>query len=334
MTLDRFPSLLHLLGMHTIFERFRPNRSTRNRSLLSFLLLCAVGLLPVLTGCSALKARFSPVPEPEHAIRAVTWNIQWFPGRAPGAPPDVQMMHRHEVRAYLPDLRPDILLLQEIRDAEAAQFLVDSVPGLELHVVTAFTRGDTDLSQQLVIASRYPARAGFAEVFTGIYSEPDVAPYRGFAFAALESPLGGTLLVYSVHLKSNRGEAADNIRVREASAQQILNHISVMKEQYAEYGPVAVIVGGDFNLLLERKDMAHERTLAKFTEAGFHWTWEDVSFRRRVTWPSDGRYEDACFDHFLTWGLPSLRAKVFWKPEGELSDHRPVLLSIPLASDE
>ena len=299
------------------------------RHVCALFVLLAVGMLPLLSACTGLDAR----PEAggsEPSIRVVTWNIQWFPGQSPRASEEVQDRHREGVRAYLPGLEPDILLLQEIRDDEAAQFLVDSVPGLELHVVTAFRRSDPNLSQQIVIASRYPARAGFAEVFTGIYDDPETDPYRGFAFAALESPIEGTLLVYSVHLKSNLGEPADNIRMREASAQQILNHVAVMKEQYAEYGPVSVIVAGDFNLLLQRKEMAHERTLDMFMEAGFHWTWDGVPFRRRVTWPADGRFDDACFDHILTLNLPHRRARVLHKPEGELSDHRPVLLRVPI----
>jgi len=304
-------------------------------SLLSILLAgVALGLLPLLSACTALDAPSFRSTEPDDALRVVTWNIQWFPGRSPGATEAVQARHRDEVRAFLPGLRPDILLLQEIRDEEAAQFLADSVPGLDLHVVTAFRRRDAHLSQQLVIASRYPARAGFAEVFTGIYDEPEAEPYRGFAFAALETPLGGTLLVYSVHLKSNLGDPADNIRIREASAQQILNHVAVMKEHYAEFGPITVLVAGDFNLLLEREDMAHERTLDRFVEAGYHWTWDGVPFRRRITWPADGRFDNACFDHILTYGLPALTASVMQKPEGELSDHRPVLLRIPVDRQE
>lgn len=241
----------------------------------------------------------------------------------------MQQQHREEVRPYLHDLQPDILLMQEIRDEENAQFLVDSVPGLTLHVATRFRRPDSDRSQQLVIASRYPARASFAEVFTGIYQDPEEEPYRGFAFAALESPLGGTLLIYSVHLKSNHGIPEVNIGIREKSMRQILKHVSDMKEQFAEFGPVTVVVGGDFNLLLEQEAMAKERTLDLMKEAGFHWAWEGVPFEDRISWPARGSYGGASFDHFLTWGLPPLTAKVLPKPMGSLSDHRPILLEIP-----
>ncbi len=299
--------------------------------------LRALGLaLALLPSLLVLSACASPFPgattgdEQNDAIRVVSWNIEWFPGRSPHASEREEEEHRLEVAEYLPGLHPDILLLQEIRTADAAEFLVDAVPGLELHVVTALERPDPTFAQQLVIASRYPALAGFAEVFTDIYDDDDTEPYRGYAFAAIDWPRDGIVLVYSVHLKSNRGESSVNIATREASAKQILNHIGVMKEHYAEHGPITVIVGGDFNLLLEREEMAHERTLDKFLEAGFHWTWDGVPFRRRVTWPADGRFGDACFDHIVTYGLPALTARVLHKPEGELSDHRPVLLRVPL----
>lgn len=244
-----------------------------------------------------------------------------------------QVAHRTEVAGFFPTLAPDILILQEIRDQESAQFLVDLIPGLDLHVVTAFRRPDTGFSQQVVIASRYPARAGFAEVFTGIYDDPEVEPYRGFAFVALESPWGGTLLVYGVHLKSNVGEPDTNIAMREESARQILSHIEVMKTLFEEYGPIQVLVGGDFNVLLQQKEMAHEQTIALFTDRGYHWTWQGVPFRYRNTWPARGRFDDACFDHFVTYRLPKATAELIPVPEDALSDHRPVLLRIPIYDD-
>ncbi len=297
--------------------------------------ICWISLLGLALGLSIGASPAAAAEASASTLRAVSWNIQWFPGQHPDASEDEQEWHREEVREYLPGLKPDILLLQEIRDKEAAEFLVDSVPGLDLHVVTTLVRPQPEFSQQMVVASRYPARAGYAEYFTDIYyDEPGVEPYRGFAFAALETPLGGTLLVYSVHLKSNRGNAETNVRMREASARQILEHIEAMEARFEEYGPIVVVVGGDFNVLLERDDMAHERTIDLFLEQGFHWTWEGVPFENRITWP--GRWERgrACFDHFVTRGLPELTAEVLHKPPYRLSDHRPVLLEIPVDREE
>ncbi len=297
------------------------------RSLLKFFvgsLMLPGFFLTLVAGC----AEDHP-PEPADAIRAVSWNIEWFPGRSPRAEAARQAAHRAEVLEYVPSLDADILLLQEIRDAEAAEWIVNALDGMDLHVVSNFRRAESDLSQQLVIASRFPALAGFAEHFTGMAGGGD-QPYRGFAFAALDVPAPGTLLVYCLHLKSNRGDAAVNIAMREAAAEQIIAHIREMEALYADTGPVRVLVGGDFNLLLEQPATEHERTLAKFIDEGFHWTWEGVPFEERVTWPARGRFGDASFDHFVTRGLPATQARVIETPPGELSDHRPVLLEFTL----
>ncbi len=86
-----------------------------------------------------------------------------------------------------------------------------------------------------------------------------------------------------------------------------------------------MVVGGDFNLLLNQPDMADERTLEMFVNAGFHDGWEGVAFEDRVTWPRQGRYGDACFDWLLTLGMPETQAELITGLEG-LSDHRPVRL--------
>jgi hypothetical protein len=69
--------------------------------------------------------------------------------------------------------------------------------------------------------------------------------------------------------------------------------------------------------------MAHEQTVEIFKRAGYHWGWEGVRFRDRVTWPARGRFGDACFDMFLTHGIPPDRSKVIHGFD-HLSDHRPV----------
>lgn len=72
--------------------------------------------------------------------------------------------------------------------------------------------------------------------------------------------------------------------------------------------------------------MSQEQTLEVFKEAGFQWGWEGVPFEERVTWPSDGRYPDACFDGFVVKGL-TVGSRVLSDYEG-VSDHLPVILSI------
>src|SRR4029077_20565731 len=74
-----------------------------------------------------------------------------------------------------------------------------------------------------------------------------LVPPRGFAFAAYEVAPRHVLLVYAVHLKSNRGEISEDIAIREESMQQLVAHIHEMNEAYAKLGSVSCVVGGDFN---------------------------------------------------------------------------------------
>ncbi len=272
---------------------------------------------------------FSLAAEPEH-VRVVTWNIEWFPGRTPQPTERAAKAHREDVAEYLPTLEPDIFLAQEIRNREAAGFLVDQLPGLELHVISKFVRDNQKLSQQILIASRFQSIESDEQLFTGdAYDYGDMEPYRGYVFTALESPFGGTLLVYAVHLKSNWGDRDVNVAMRESGARQILKHVSKMKNRFADRGPIQVVIGGDFNVRLNLEDKEDELTIDIFTEAGFHSTWQDVPFGDRITWPPRGGFPPACFDYILTKGLPTLTAELLYKPAWALSDHRPVLLAIP-----
>ncbi len=267
--------------------------------------------------------------EPEH-IRIITWNIEWFPGRSPDATERAENAHRIEVADYLPTLEPDIFIAQEIRDSEAGHFLADQLPGLELHIISAFVRANRALSQQIMIASRYEPIETEEKPFTGeAYDYGDLEPYRGYVFTALDSPLGGTLLVYGVHLKSNWGERNVNVAMRESGARQILAHVQKMEQRYADRGPIQVVIGGDFNVRLNLEDKEEERTIDIFTNAGFHSTWEGVPFEERITWPPRGGFPPACFDYILTKGLPRRTATLMEKPAWALSDHRPVMLAIP-----
>jgi endonuclease/exonuclease/phosphatase family metal-dependent hydrolase len=107
------------------------------------------------------------------------------------------------------DIRPDVLCLQEVRDLDNVAELVSILPNFQTLVASRFlemgSSGPLSI-QQIAIASNRTAEAAWSETF-----KPSPAtPPRGFSFAAIRH--GKTvLLVYSVHFKSNRGEATTNI---------------------------------------------------------------------------------------------------------------------------
>jgi endonuclease/exonuclease/phosphatase family metal-dependent hydrolase len=272
----------------------------------------------------------APPPEfPYETIRIVSWNIEWFPGRSPQPAEEDAARHLMATRRALPPLEGDVFLLQEMAGFDEVVELFAELEGFVTHIVSRFLWRGGLSRQQLAVVSRLPALAAFYERHDAPNEGP--TPPRGFAFAALELPNGQSLLVYTVHLKSNLGEAESNIRQREEAARQILSHARSME---AIYPGSIVVIGGDFNTLLDQPAMAHERTMEIFKDAGYEWTWEGVPFEERVTWNARGRFGDANFDHFLVKNAPHpVRAKVL--PQPDVSDHNPIAidLRIPLGQN-
>ena len=177
-------------------------------------------------------------------VTIVTWNLEWFPGGKPNSSPAERLVHMSAAKDALIDIRPDILCLQEVRDWDSVAELVSILPRFQTLVVSRFremgSSGPLSI-QQLAIASSRPAEAAWSESFR---SSPPTPP-RGFSFAAIR--VGKTLLlVYSVHFKSNRGEAATNIAKREEAARQLLSHVAAMETAYSESASVVTVIGGRF----------------------------------------------------------------------------------------
>lgn len=222
------------------------------------------------------------------------------------------------VQKAVREIDADIWLLQELRDQPSVEELFMDMPH-EVHVVSGHMFRGSLGAMQTAIVSRFPALASGWENF--VPSGGIRAPPRGFSWAVLDVR-GQPLIVLTTHLKANPGDPAQNIRTREESARQMLAYIERLNRRYPG---APVVVGGDFNLLLNQPGMAHERTLAMFVDAGFHDGWAGVPFGKRVTWPGQGRYGDACFDYLLTRGLPERTAELVQGWE-RVSDHRPVRL--------
>src|SRR4029077_8240608 len=119
------------------------------------------------------------------------------------------LVHMIAAKDALLDIRPDILCLQEVRAWDSVSELVSILPNFQILVVSRFremgSSGPLSI-QQTAIGSNRPAESAWSESF----KPSPVTPPRGFSFAAI--PCGKTmLLIYSVHFKSNRGEATSDI---------------------------------------------------------------------------------------------------------------------------
>ena len=280
------------------------------------------------------SAPVEPAPTPAvptiDKLSVISWNIEWFPGREPGASNSQAKGHAKTVKKELTKINPDILLAQEIRDWDAFIDLCSAVPDLQVAAVSHYRQGNAIGKQQTAIASKLPVIAAWYDNWKPAEDQPP----RGYTAAVVQIP--GTenlLLFYSLHLKSNRAKGAEdtksNYAQREESARQLLAHAEEMEGKAFKDRIVGVIVGGDFNT--NHDGQFDDKTVDILAEAGFANTWEGVSRKRRETWIGGGRFEPTTFDYIMTKGLGSPRADLIDVPE-EASDHRPVALEIELSA--
>lgn len=255
-------------------------------------------------------------------ITMVSWNLQWFPGRIPYAKADARRAHLAATQEELRELNPDLLLAQEITSERAFEDLVSVLPGARVAVVSSFDRLDSPKAQQVAIATRLPTRSAWSAMWDGGSNRPP----RGYALTALDLGADGTLLVYNLHLKSNRTEPGltigDCVRLREEAVRQLLAHVEAMTAEFKRYGPVAVVVAGDFNTNREHADLEHERTLAMMAEAGFRDGWQDVPPGDRLTWAGSPEFPPCTFDYIFTRGVAVDGVRLI---TSTTSDHHPVM---------
>lgn len=251
-------------------------------------------------------------------VRLVTWNLEWFPGKKMVASQEERFHHFLEVAAVLPQFRADIIVLQEVRNAEAAERLAKLLPGFQVHVTSRFKDSFNGQigEQQIVIMSRFPADGAWAESWKRGWAN---AP-RGYAYAKLIVS-GRPLHVYGLHLKSNLGNPIENTSKREDAMEQLMEHVRSQAKPKE-----GVVVCGDFNTSKEQVNLAADGTLKRIEDAGFFWTFAGIPLEHRITVPRKGSYPDACFDHIYVRHPGRPAAKVLKDTPG--SDHFPVVVDL------
>jgi len=267
-------------------------------------------------------------------VRVVFWNMEWFPGGHPQASTTEVVEQICEAVPAIASLEPDIFCAEEILSGKALEVALYKTPGVIPQVCSGFVDdGGTVTLQQIAIASRFPAVGGWWEN----WKQAAVTPKRGFSVAVFEPVPGQVLLVYALHLKSNRGDPAGNTAMREESVKQLLRHVAVMEKAYGKMGHVGIVVGGDFNTSTDDPKFQDEKTMEMLRKAGFDWVWEGIPFEDRVTLPTAPSlnpqyppFPDACFDHAVTKGVKVSSASVA-ALQPNPSDHRPVVLDLEYA---
>lgn len=289
-------------------------------------LLAQLLSVALLAGPLLAQTTPSPSPSPPPAISPATitatfWNIQWFPGRRPSASRAEENRQIRAVHRDLTQLTGDIIGLQEVRDFEAASLALRPLSGFKVDVCSNFpAREGQKEAQQIAIASRLPPISAWAE---GWKLGGAIMPPRGFAFASYQLSPTQVLLVYALHLKSNRGEIREDMRIREESMRQLLSHMRAMKAAYGRMGALTWIVGGDFNTTPDEPRFAREKTVRNLLAEDFSWAWEGIPASSRITMPPDERYPAACFDHIFFRGAILSKAWIA-NTSPQSSDHHAV----------
>ena len=282
-----------------------------------FILLCVLA-------ASSLFAQTAPPQPLASSLAPVTvtfWNVQWFPGRRPNASHAEENRQIKAVHADLAQLHPDIIALEEVRDWNYAALAVKPLAGFKVDVCSNFPpREGQNEAQQVAIASRLQPLSAWSELWK---PSGAIVPPRGFSFAAYQLAPRQFLLVYALHLKSNRGEIHEDIRIREESIQQLVTHMKAMNNAYGKLGALSWIVGGDFNTAPDEPRFASEKTIPSLRTDGFRWCWEGMPFNSRITVPADLRYPAASFDQIFFRGATLLKAWVA-ETSPQSSDHRAV----------
>jgi endonuclease/exonuclease/phosphatase family metal-dependent hydrolase len=284
---------------------------------------------------AAVLGFFIPTQLSAEPLELLSWNIEWFPGGNPKPKEGEKEKQTKLVAEQLAAIQPDILLAQEIIDEMAFEKVVSSMPGkLTVHVCSRFVNHESnDLPpQQVAIASNLTADSAFFENFKA--GADLVHPPRGFAFAALNHPDGGLIMVYSVHLKSNRGsdtpEGEQGVAsMRAESTRQLLSHKAEMEKRYAGRKIMGWLIGGDFNTNHDGQ-FPKCTAVADLLEGGYRNTWDKTPKEQRLTWhtnPFAPQFKPTTFDYILTIGFKETQAKVIPVPR-EASDHDAVSIML------
>jgi endonuclease/exonuclease/phosphatase (EEP) superfamily protein YafD len=282
--------------------------------------------LLAISGSSSAQTSSPSVTSPP-TVRLAFWNIQWFPGRHPNASLASERSQIASVHRDMRWINADVIGMEEVRDFDKASIAISPVAGFKVDVVSDFPpREGQDVGQQVAIASRFPPLSAWVEMW-----KPNGAlvPPRGFAFAAYEVAPRQILLVYAVHLKSNRGEISEDIAIREESMQQLITHIHEMNEAYGKLGDVSCIVGGDFNTAPDDSRFGNETTTRTLRDNGFSWCWENIPFARRISLPADKLFPAACFDHIFLRNAKLNSARVI-ETSRRSSDHNAIFAELQL----
>ena len=245
-------------------------------------------------------------------IRFCTYNIQDFSdgfNDASNRTPALARGQARDAAGLIRAVNPDVVVMQEVENGESLAMLNGSFhKPYPLAYVARFGFGE-QRKDKLNIALLSRVRIGNLREIDFEYMEGDRCPVRGVLSFTIPAGEGHRFLVYAVHLKSNFGEQARNIAMREGAMRLVRKDADAfMKKNPGVQWEVLVL--GDMNVDPDDAQFRKDTTLAPF--ADWHDLWRGRSLSERVTVPTRHgnpmlEFPPACFDRFIV--SPSLKVE-------------------------
>ncbi|NCD21820.1 MAG: hypothetical protein EOL90_02615 [Spartobacteria bacterium] len=266
----------------------------------ALLLVVAAGLLGLLAQPRpGLRVeRLRPVLAPERGapaapvparLRVATYNLEHFTdarGDGPDRTPEVFMAHARDAAAIIAEADPDVLVLQEVENGRALEYLNAQFDRPYDYVYVSRLRQTSGEIERLNLALLSRLRPHDVRQL-GFYNLGGRSrPARG-ALAA-EFRLGGdaALLVYNVHLKSNYGEAPRNQAQRGIALHQIAaDAVAETFQNAVRTNATYALVLGDTNVDPETEQFAADPSLDPLA-GGYLDLWRGRPLAERTTIPT------------------------------------------------
>jgi len=257
---------------------------------------CAAAILLALAGCERSAPALQTPSSAATTLRLVTWNIQKGEGGI------------ERVIAELKELKPDILFLQEVIEPEGESAIENQTKRIaremEMHCFSDGGALDATRKQCIVLLARFP----LAET-----ARLAISSKRSYGITAIVELKQTRLRLLCVHLagtyKLNWSHITGTFAERDREWADLIAQADASAEP--------TIVAGDFNSLSSATPVAKlAERLPLVAQIG-------------ATFPS--RSPLLPLDHvFVPRGWPVREACVV---DSEVSDHRPVIVEISLATD-
>ena len=274
------------------------------------------------------------------AVIVVTWNGNWFPSgdSEHRKNPQVEAATIREAAKMLagglaaidPAGTNDVVLcFNEIR-RDAATNLVVGIgrTNLAVAVVSGYRRRDRFDQQQDMIATTLPVASAGWEKFKVAGKKGKETPPRGYAYAELVFAPSVTGVVYATHLKSNYGATKPEIVILNRTKRtHAVEQILAREKKLGDGRPV--VLAGDMNTDLWRKEFAEEKIFSLLDESGFLNLLALLPPDKRGTHPSK-KWGDSALDYVFTSGFKPLEPPRI-VPSEDLSDHSAVFTLLDLA---